>query len=156
VSRKCSICTHKNRCQIDDLILAKTPYNTIAHQFKIKGKDPIQTIKNHVRYKHIPKAVEDAAKLIDNNNTIQIGLNISKCAQEIYDLCLKGAKKAEAEDLRALGSCISPAVKVLELLGKGDERPLDAQKDSGFSKAYLKRAKEVYALTQAKDQGPPI
>lgn len=34
----------------------------------------------------------------------------------------------------------------------GSETP----KDSGFSAAYLKRAKEVYAQPKAKDQGSPI
>lgn len=36
----------------------------------------------------------------------------------------EAAKAAREEDLRAFGSCISPAVKVLEVLSKGDPKNL--------------------------------
>ena len=144
--KKCFICSHKNRCQIDELILNKTPYSTIAHQFKLPGKDPTQVIKNHVRYGHIPKEIKSAA--IEKQT--EIGLNVAGCAQEIYDICLRAAKKAETHDLRALGSCIAPAVKVLEILSKGNpDKPDGEKKDSVFMAGYMSRASKVYAETES-------
>ena len=150
MSKKCSICTHKNRCQIDELILSKTPYRTIAHEFKIKGKDPVQTIKNHVRYNHIPQIIKEAEK----NRQTQIGLNIQKCAQEIYDIATGAAQEARSEGhFNAVGSCLGPAAKVLDILSKGSEdKPQGTPKESGYIKGYLGRAEGVYAKT--KDQSP--
>jgi hypothetical protein len=149
MSKKCFICSNKNRCQIDELILSKTPYNTIAHQFKISGKNPIDTIKNHVRYGHISKTIQAAA----NEREIQIGLNLATCAKEIYEIATGSAKDARiAKQFGAVGSCLGPAAKVLEVLSKGDpDKPPETPKESGFMAGYMKRAGEVYA----KDQSPP-
>lgn len=131
MSKKCFICSHKNRCQIDELILSKTPYNTIAHQFKIPGKNPVDTIKNHVRYGHIPKSIKAAA----NENDIKTGLNLQTCAQEIYDIATGSAKDARvARQFGAVGSCLGPAAKVLEILNKGE--PQDNAK-SGLEEMRL-------------------
>ena len=121
--RTCIICSHKNRDQIDKLILQKAPYRTITHQFKIKGKDPIQAIKNHVRYKHVSQKIRQAQEAED----VKAGLELKSCAEEVYNLCMDAARDARQKDLRAFGGCISPAVKVLEMLHKGtpdeDDRP---------------------------------
>jgi len=75
---------------------------------------------------------------------------VAGCAQEIYDICLRAAKKAETHDLRALGSCIAPAVKVLEILSKGIPDKSDGdKKDSGFMAGYMSRASKVYAETES-------
>jgi len=125
--KKCSICSHRNRDQIDQLIVQKTPYRTIAEKFKIKAKDPIQAIKNHVRYGHISKQIQKAQEKVQESDEVKHGLELQKCAQDIYDLSIEAAKLAKEEDLRAFGGCISPAIKVLEILGKVPEHPGTSQ-----------------------------
>lgn len=115
MSKVCAICANKNHDQIDKLIVQKTPYRTIAEKFKIKAKDPIQAIKNHVRYGHISKKIQDAQE----SEEVRSGLELQACVQEVYSLCLDAAKDARQKDLRAFGGCIGPAVKVLEILNKG-------------------------------------
>ena len=121
--KTCSVCSHRNRDQIDKLIVQKTPYRTIAEKFKIKAKDPIQAIKNHVRYGHVSKKIQEAQEFEEARS----GLELQACVQEVYSLCLDAAKAARKSDLKAFGTCISPAIKVLEILGKVPEHPGTSQ-----------------------------
>ncbi len=152
MAKKCTICTHRNHDLIDQLILSKTPYRTIADKYRIKAKDPIQAIKNHVRYGHIPKQIQQASEKAREQDEVRQGLALQACAQDIYDLAMEAARLAKADDLRAFGACIGPAIKVLELLNKpGEEKPDCQPKDSGFMAGYLKRAGKVYE----KAESPP-
>lgn len=151
MAKKCSICSHRNHDQIDQLIVQKTPYRTIAEKFKIKAKDPIQAIKNHVRYGHISKQIQKAQEKVQESEEVERGLELQKCAQDIYDLSMEAAKLAKDEDLRAFGSCVSPAIKVLELLKPGEGKQDEPSKESGFMAGYMKRAAEIYE----KPQSPP-
>lgn len=144
MAKKCSICSHRNRDQIDQLIVQKTPYRTIAEKFKIKAKDPIQAIKNHVRYGHISKQIREAQEKVQESEEVRQGLELGACAKEIYDLSMGAAKLAKEEDLRAFGGCIGPAIKVLELLKPGEGKQDEPSKESGFMTGYLRRAEEVY------------
>ncbi len=137
--RPCSICVHKNRCQIDEEYLKTTDIRGVARKFRVSE----DALGRHISKGHISKAIQAAA----NEKAIQTGLDIQKCAKEIYDLCFGAAQDARGKDLRALGSCIAPAVKVLEILNKGDPegKPPEAPKESGFIKGYMNRAEEVYA-----------
>lgn len=152
MAKKCSVCSHRNHDQIDQLILSKTPYRTIAEKYKIKAKDPIQAIKNHVRYGHIPKQIQKANEEAREKEEVQQGLKIQSCAQDIYDLSMDAARLAKDEDLRAFGGCIGPAIKVLELLNKpqeGVEKSDGQPKDSGFMAGYMKRAEATYEKTES-------
>lgn len=144
---KCSICFSKHREEIDIQLTSGASERSIAKQFKVSAS----AVHRHKADGHICKAIESAAI----ESKAQVGLNIQKRAQELYDLCYRAALKAEEKDLRAVGSCVAPAVKVLEILNKGNEgKPPEAPKDSGFMKGYLGRAEEVYA-TEAKEQSSP-
>jgi hypothetical protein len=134
--RKCSICLSKNRCHIDECLTKGVSYRDIARQFNV-SKDAVE---RHVNKGHVSKIIKAAA--IEND--VKTGLNIQKCAQDIYDLCFRAAQKAESQDLRSLGSCIAPAVKVLEILNKGNEGNKDPPKESAFWKSYRERAGEVF------------
>lgn len=150
MAKKCSICSHRNHDQIDQLILSKTPYRTITEKYKIKAKDPIQAIKNHVRYGHIPKQIQKANERAREQEAARQGLALQACAQDIYDLSMDAARLAKDEDLRAFGGCIGPAIKVLELLKPdGGEKPDGQPKDSGFMTGYMKRAEGVYEKTES-------
>lgn len=150
MAKKCSICSHRNHDQIDQLILSKTPYRTITEKYKIKAKDPIQAIKNHVRYGHIPKQIQKANERAREQEAARQGLALQSCAQDIYDLSMDAARLAKEEDLRAFGGCIGPAIKVLELLKPdGGEKPDGPPKDSGFMAVYMKRAEGVYEKTES-------
>lgn len=151
MAKKCSICSHRNHDQIDQLIVEKTPYRTIAEKFKIKAKDPIQAIKNHVRYGHVSTQIQKAQEKVQESEEVRQGLELGACAKDIYDLSMGAAKLAKEEDLRAFGGCIGPAIKVLELLKPGEGKQDEQPKDSGFMTGYLKRAGDVYE----KESPPP-
>ena len=132
---KCSICVNKNREKIDIALTSGASERSIAKQFNVSAS----AVHRHKSDGHICQAIEAAA----NEKSIQTGINISKCAQDIYDLCFRAAQKAEKEDLRSLGSCIAPAVKVLEILNKGDGSK-EPPKESAFWKSYMERGGEVF------------
>lgn len=112
-SPRCSICADKNRCQIDIEYTKTHDQRGTARKFKV-SEDAL--------WRHINKGhISEVAKSVVAEGEKEHGLNIQACAKEIYDLCLRGAKKAESQDLRALGSCVAPAVKVLEILNKGND-----------------------------------
>ena len=139
---KCSICFSKHREKIDIALTQGESERSIAKRFKVGAS----AVHRHRADGHICQVIESAA--IEKQT--EIGLNVAGCAQEIYDICLRAAKKAETHDLRALGSCIAPAVKVLEILSKGNpDKPDGEKKDSGFMAGYMNRASKVYAETES-------
>jgi len=138
VSKPCSICIHKNRCRIDEDIFIMRDIAAVARKYRVSE----DALGRHVNKGHIPKAIESAA----NEKDVQTGLNIQKCAQEIYNIATGSAKEARAESqFSAVGSCLGPATKVLDILSRGEEsKPPPAPKESGFFSSYIKRAEEVY------------
>ena len=145
--KHCAICIHKKRCEIDQLIINKEPYATIATRFHIKGKNPIQVIKSHVFHGHLQKIIAEAHK----NEEIKKGLVLSECVREIYDLSIKAAQKAYDEDLKAYGSCMAQAKGVLEFLPSDQKNEMD-KKQSGFASLYLNKAKEHYKQERERER----
>jgi hypothetical protein len=115
--RPCSICTNKKRCQIDQCVLDGASYRLISSQFKVGEK----SIERHVNAGHVSKILESAAADSERKR----GLDIQKCAQEIYDLCFGTAQDIRRTDPRCIGSLLGPAVKVLEILNKGNDEDKD-------------------------------
>lgn len=122
----CKICDHPNRKKIDAAIVSGMKNPTIYHDLINSGpeKNWIQALKDHKRYGHISKLIQAAA----NEYNIKTGLNIQTCAQEIYNIATGAAKDARiAKQFGAVGSCLGPAAKVLEILNKGnssdDDKP---------------------------------
>jgi len=114
VPRSCSICYHKKRCEIDKSVLETNDIASVAKLYRISES----ALGRHVRNKHISKIIEAAA--IENDKST--GLDIQKCAQEIYDIATGAAKDARAiGKFGPVGSCLSPAAKVLEILNKGND-----------------------------------
>ncbi|MDD4162466.1 MAG: hypothetical protein PHW87_08295 [Methanothrix sp.] len=75
-----------------------------------------------MRYGHVSKKIQYAQEFEE----VRSGLELQACVQEVYSLCLDAAKAARKSDLKAFGTCISPAIKVLEFL-KGPEQPGTSQ-----------------------------
>lgn len=141
----CSICASKTRQQIDILIASDASNRAISRQYPEFSKDAVRRHRPHLSEKI--KAAQEA-------KDIQEGLDLQACAQEIYDLAVGSARSASAANqFHSIGSCLAPAVKVLEILKKGkegdDQEPNQGLKKSGFFDSYMSRAKEVYA---PKDQ----
>ena len=144
--RKCTICADKNRCAIDQCVVKGEPIRRIASRFGVGEK----SLERHVKAGHVSKIIESAV----NDSNKKQGIDLIACAQEVYDIATGAAKDARAaKQFGAVGSCLGPAAKVLEVLKKGDpEKSTDnSPKDSGFMAGYLKRAGEVYA----KESPPP-
>ena len=146
MSKPCSICVHKKRCQIDQSYLEMQDIAAVAKKYRVSE----DALGRHIRKKHISRVIEAAA--IETKT--KIGLDIQKCAQEIYDIATGSAQDARSiGQFGAIGGCLGAAAKVLDILNKGPEdRSQVAPKESGYIKGYLGRAEEIYAKT--KDQSP--
>jgi hypothetical protein len=133
VPPRCSICNNRKRCQIDQCIIDGDSSRTIAKRFDVG----FASVNRHIKAGH----VSDFIKL--NNQIKQQGqsLNVQKCAQEIYDLCFTTAQDIKFKDPRCVGSLLAPAVKVLEILNKGndssDKSGLDEMRES------IRKSKDV-------------
>jgi hypothetical protein len=70
----------------------------------------------------VSKAILEAEK----ESEVKRGLDLQKCAQEIYDLALESAKDAKkAKQFNAIGSCLQPAAKVIDILSKGEPQNIN-------------------------------
>jgi hypothetical protein len=110
---KCTICISPFREEIDKQLASGISVRNVAKQFKVGAS----SVHRHKADGHICKVIEDAA--IESKT--RAGLNIQKCAQEIYDLCFTTAQDVRKTDPRCIGSLLVPAVKVLEILNKGND-----------------------------------
>jgi hypothetical protein len=113
VSKACSVCSHKNRDQIDKCLLSKTSYRNIKERFGVS----LGALNRHVNEGHIKKAVEESYNAEESKKN----LDVATCAREIYDLAMDSAKAAKkANQFSAIGTCLAPAAKVLDILSKGE------------------------------------
>lgn len=139
----CKVCEHPNRKKIDAAIVSGTKNPTIFHEFINSGNKEswIQALKDHKRYNHVKEKIKKAQESKD----VQEGIDLRQAAQEIFDIAKGSAQDARAaKQFGAVGGCLGPAIKVLELLTPKTESPEQSPKESGFMAGYLKRAGEVY------------
>ena len=115
---KCTICAHKKREQIDRCVLRGESTRPIASQFNVGYK----SLQRHINAGHVSEAVAIAEK----ENKVQQGLDLQKCAKEIYELAFESAKDAKkAKQFGAIGSCLAPAAKVIDILSKGEPQNIN-------------------------------
>jgi hypothetical protein len=82
----------------------------------------VKSLERHVKSGHVSKAILEAEK----ESEVKRGLDLQKCAREIYDLALESAKDAKkAKKFNAIGSCLQPAVKVIDILSKGEPQNIN-------------------------------
>ena len=135
---RCSICNNKKRCQIDQCIIEGNSSRNIAKRFGVG----YGSVVRHINAGH----VDDFIKLTNQSKQISQGLDVQKCAQEIYDLCYTTAQECKSKDPRCVGSLLAPAVKVLEILNKGND-------DS--SKSGLDEMRELLRKGKDRDVASP-
>lgn len=134
--RKCTICADKNRCAIDQCVVKGEPIRRIASHFGVGEK----SLERHVKAGHVSKAIESAA----NDSEKKRGLDLLACAQEIYEIATGSAKDARAaKQFGAVGSCLAPAAKVLEVLKKGEPEKTTTTESSLLSSLQAD-AKETF------------
>lgn len=115
---KCTICAHKKRDQIDQCVAKGEPMRRIAARFDVG----VKSLERHVKSGHVSKAILEAEK----ESEVKRGLDLQKCAREIYDLALESAKDAKkAKKFNAIGSCLQPAAKVIDILSKGEPQNIN-------------------------------
>ena len=118
MAKPCSICSHKKRDQIDKCLINKTSYRNIKERFGVS----LGALNRHVNDGHIKEKIQKSKDLEDAVE----GLDLQKCAQEIYDLALESAKDAKkAKQFNAIGSCLGPAAKVIDILSKGEPQNIN-------------------------------
>lgn len=150
----CKVCDHPNHSKIDAAIVRGMKYPTIFHQLIKSGdkKSWVQALKDHKRYGHVKEKIKNA---IDSKEAEE-SLDLQKAAAEIFNIAKGSAEDARREgDYRAVGSCLGPAVKVLEILGKGPEKPNTPQ-ESALLSSLQSDVKETFKddvpVGQAKPQ----
>ncbi len=99
-------------------------YPTIFHHFINSGdkKSWVQAIKDHKRYGHVKEKIKKAVE----SQEVREGLDLQKAVSEIYQIAKGSAEDARRYgDYRAVGSCLGPAVRVLELLCQGEPKNIN-------------------------------
>jgi hypothetical protein len=134
--KPCSICIHNKRCQIDEEVTRTADIRGTARKFRVSE----DALGRHVNKGHVAEKVKKAQEAEDINH----GLNLQACAQEIYDLAIGSAKDARAEkQFSAIGSCLGPAAKVLDILQKSNEGGSEP-KESSLINSLKDRVKEAF------------
>ena len=108
--RRCTICTHKEREAIDQALVAREPFRTIADRFGVKKTSLIRHSDDHVPAELVK--AKDAADVASADDLLAqvVGLR---------DKALAILTHAEtAEDWRAAIAAIREARGCVELLGK--------------------------------------
>jgi hypothetical protein len=133
------------------MILEGTSYADVAKRFR--GKDGkwkagnYLTIKKHWEAQHMVSRQLLAAKDIADRKR---GLELLTCQEEVYNLSIEAAKTALGTiksknpdvkpDLRAFGSCLGPAAKVVEVLAKISPNNPDGTESDDYLNAVRETA----------------
>ena len=108
--RRCTICTHKKRSDIDQALVERRPFRHIAAQFDVSTS---ALVRHHDD--HLPAALVKAQAAAE---AAQADALLTQVV-DLRDKALGVLSKAEAaEDLRAAVSAIREARGCVELLGK--------------------------------------
>ncbi len=108
--RRCTICTHKSRPEIDQALVARRPFRHIAAQFHVSTS---ALVRHHDD--HMPAALVKAQEATE-------AAQADALLAQVVDLRDKAlgvlSKAEEADDLRTAVSAIREARGCVELLGK--------------------------------------
>ena len=108
--RKCTICTHKKREAIDQALVVRQPFRSIAGQFGVSRSALVRHSDDH-----IPTALVKAKDAAEEAH----GDNLLAQVVDLRDKALGILKKAEkSDDLRTAVAAIREARGNVELLGK--------------------------------------
>jgi hypothetical protein len=137
---KCPICNHPKRVEIEDHILKHTKsYRQMWAEY-----GPCPALYTIHKQKHMPEKVA-AAQSEQEAWGINDGFKILECARQIYNEALGSAREARAKErYQAVGACLNPATKVLELLKPDEPQKAVTIADDGFMSAMESKAYEVW------------
>jgi len=121
VPRNCTVCTHPNKAEIDEALVAGISSAEIAGRYRTLGE---RAIRRH-RTNHVPETLakaHEAGEVAQADTLLEQVRNLQERALEILD------KAEEAGELRTALGAIREARGNLELLakllGELDERPV--------------------------------
>ncbi len=110
MSRKCTICAHKQHSAIDKALVERQPFRTIADQFSVSKTALLRHYDDH-----LPSSLVKAQEATE---AAQADALLAQVV-DLRDKALGVLEKAEAADeLRAAVSAIREARGCVELLGK--------------------------------------
>ncbi len=109
--RKCSICTHQQRTEIETMLAQGTSYRNVVAVYP----DTTETsLHRHVK-NHISKTIQKAA----DSRDIERGTDLLTQCEKLQQKALALLKEAEEQkDIRAATACIKEARSSLELYAK--------------------------------------
>jgi hypothetical protein len=89
VPRRCTVCTHPQREEIDRAIAQRQSYRAIARQYRLN----VHTVSRHARI-HVPKAVQESVRA----QTAEHGSSILSQVRELYRRALQLLGEAASKD----------------------------------------------------------
>jgi hypothetical protein len=109
--RRCSVCAHKNRKEIDRELIKGVPYRKVAKKFGFANS----TLQYHQRAGHIPAFIAKA----EEAKQIAKGADLLKWTRGLLGKSISYMDQAEAAgDLRTAISAVREARGCVELLGQ--------------------------------------
>ena len=130
IEPRCSVCTHKQRDQIDRLLAMRTPYSDIERAFsteekKLDRRSVSNHNKKHVRYEDeaVRRIIEYEAGLAQED--LEMGVQgaflrrttLDVAIKKVFDGIISGETELEAKDV----------VKMIELRERLDQNSASAQ-----------------------------
>jgi hypothetical protein len=146
----CAVCeyikTHKRAC-INKKLLEGASYRSIAIE---TGLDQ-RTIAKHAKAGHGMKPVIAQA---GRTKAVKEGLELVKCAKEIYDDCKDNAAKAKekaesSRDFRDASGCWDAATRALSVLKVGSPNDHDETESDGYIDAMRANANNDWKEARA-------
>jgi hypothetical protein len=114
VGRKCSVCTHPDRAEIDNLLLAHGVYRAITDRFGPTR----QSLKRHLD-EHIPKAMAQAAEADRESAAVRRGTTLAdEVARLRAEASSIGAAARKQQDLRTALAAVEKQGRLIELQAK--------------------------------------
>lgn len=141
----CAVCEYIKkhpRCKLNMKLLEGASYRSIALE---TGLDQ-RTIAKHAKAGHGMKPVIAQA---GRTKAVKEGLELVKCAKEIYDDCKDNAAKAKekaesSRDFKDASGCWDAATRALSVLKVGSPNDHDETESDGFEEALKAKAKDVW------------
>ena len=137
--KRCAVCIHPKRCEIERDIIRGIPYATLCNKYSIKE----QCIKDHKARKHISQSlVEGEAKHHSDD--------LAALLEECLEISLGAAAEARASKCyAAVGSIMAGPYRFLERVvpNKDEETGLEAMRRE------LKERRDVETTTGQQQSG---
>lgn len=111
MAQLCSICTHPQRAEIDQAILAGTPLRNIAKQYSVSAT----ALHRHKKNSHIEQQLVKAEEAKEIATADQLLADLVSAKERLEAL---GRRAETAGDLKAAIAAVRESVRIIEITAK--------------------------------------